>query len=56
MYKTLLIGLLIANIGLTLFILYRKNRESKNESTPPPTASPMTPRPTIPNMKAVSLS
>lgn len=55
MYKTLLIGLLVANIGLTLFILYRKKRESTNESTPAPT-TPVTPRPTIPNMKAVALS
>jgi len=56
MYKSLLIGLLVANIGLTLFILYRKKRESTNESTPAPTTSPPTPRPTIPNMKAVALS
>lgn len=55
MYKPLLLGLLVVNIGLTLFILYRKNREPNIEPTVTPSPTTPTPRPTIPNMKAVSL-
>lgn len=56
MYKSLLIGLLLVNIGVTLFLLYRKKHRPSlaNEPATTPTPPPTT-RPTIPNMKAVSL-
>ena len=55
MYKTLLIGLLLVNIGVTLFLLYRKNKGTVLKNEPVTTPTPPPPRPTIPNMKAVSL-
>ncbi len=57
MYKSLVFGLLIVMIGVSLFLLYRKNLRNRHKSTAPtsePSTTP-TPRPTIPNMKMVPL-
>ena len=53
MYKSLLIGLLLVNIGVTLFLIYRKKHNLVDEPATTPTPSPS--QSAIPNMKAVSL-
>jgi hypothetical protein len=55
--KLIICGLLVINIGISLYLLYRKKHEQpkptpKKDSEP--TLAPST-QPTIPNMKAVAL-